>query len=479
MFKNFYHYNKDFEASVLGACMLEFTAFGRTVGLVKPEYFYQETNKQIYKYLTEMFANNIPIDVLTVVDYICVNKRVYEINNDIVCHYIPFLTKYVVSTAHLEYHCVCLKRMWMEREITTLTSSGIDDTIETRDKIQKLQNSLQYINSSASIKKEWVDFSELLVGLYEHQEKMLLSKGMGITTGFKSLDVENGGFHAGHLIVIGARPSVGKSALMGQMALAMAKSKNKTKVGIISLEMNNNEIAARLSSILTQTDFKIIFRSLFFDERQRDVWYRNIMSHVDIPIYISDKVDVNVTEIKSKAIKLKHEYGIDCLMVDYLQLVSGESSNSKNKTRENEVSAISRGLKLLALEMNIPVIALAQLNRQVTHRTGQNRFPQLSDLRESGSIEQDADVVMFLHSDYMMGVADYMVDENGNSTENKRNLIIRKWRNGKKDLMLDLNFDAPKMMFFEEKYATYNPIENNENIEDNLLGIDNNYNAPF
>lgn len=469
------HFSYDLEKAILGACLIEFTSLGRTIGLLDPDCFYSDGHKKVYETLLEMFNRNIPIDILTVVDYLRNIKNIEYIDDDMVGYYIAFLTKNVVSTAHLEYHCVVVKRMWMERELIFLTTKGIGGNGDVKEKIYKVQNALQNINSSGNIKKDWVDFSELLVGLYDHQEKMALTKGLGITTGFKTLDEINGGFFGGHLIVLGARPSVGKSALMGQIALSMGKAAKN--VGVISLEMNNNEIAARLSSILTQTDFKYIFRNLFNDERQRDLWYQNINKHIDIPIYISDKVDVNVIDIKAKAVKLKHQYGIDCLMVDYLQLVGSE--NAKNKTRENEVSAISRGLKLLALEMNIPVIALAQLNRQVTHRTGQNRFPQLSDLRESGSIEQDADVVMFLHSDYMMGVAEYMVDENGQSTENKRQLIVRKWRNGKKDLMLDLDFVGSKMMFFETKYADYNPIESSVNIDNFGLNLGNDDSMPF
>jgi replicative DNA helicase len=263
------------------------------------------------------------------------------------------------------------------------------------------------------------------------------------------------------LVVIGARPSVGKSAFMGQMALSMAR--NGKKVGIVSLEMNNNEIAARLSSIETHTDFKTIFRNLFKDENSRQLWYNKLSNFTNLPIYITDKTNVSATNIKAKAQKLRHEIkGLDCLFIDYLQLVSSEGE-SKSRNRENEVSQISRTCKLIAKDLNIPVIILCQLNRDVTKRTGKNRYPQLSDLRESGAIEQDADVVMFLHRDWTTGIQEYMYDENGNSKENHADLIIRKWRNGANNIHIELEFDAPKMQFIEKNAYTFSPIEEIDN----------------
>jgi replicative DNA helicase len=247
------------------------------------------------------------------------------------------------------------------------------------------------------------------------------------------------------MIVIGARPSVGKSAYMGQMALAIARTGKK--VGIISLEMNNNEIGARLSSLGSDDDFRTIFRNLYRDENHKALWYQKIQDLIELPIFITDKTDVSAASIKAKAIKLMHSEGLDILMIDYLQLVNTES-DKKNRTRENEVSQLSRACKLLAKDLNIPVIVLCQLNRAITGRTGVNRYPQLSDLRESGSIEQDADVVMFIHRDWMLGEG-FSVDENGNSTEFNADLVVRKWRNGAANLHIKLGFQPKKMMFYE------------------------------
>jgi len=301
--------------------------------------------------------------------------------------------------------------------------------------------------------------SEVMYNLVVHQEEISKTGGMGITTGNSLLDRENGGFYPGQMIVIGARPSVGKSAYMGQMAMSIARTGKK--VGIISLEMNNNEIGARLSSLGSDDDFKTIFRNLYRDEDHKAQWYRRIQELIELPIYITDKTDVSPTSIKAKAVKLKHSDGLDVLMIDYLQLVNSEN-DTRNRTRENEVSQLSRACKLLAKDLEIPVIVLCQLNRAVTGRKGIDRYPQLSDLRESGSIEQDADVVMFIHRDWMMGES-YQVDENGNSTEFKANLIVRKWRNGAANLNIELDFNPRKMMFSEaDKSLKYwKPEESN------------------
>lgn len=456
-FKKWIHYSHEIEKSILGAILCEIGAFSKVSNIIRSDFFYFDENSIIFSAMSEMFLRNIPIDIYTVVDYLMNEKKINEFNGVNVPLYVTRLTNEVCSTAHIEYHSYILKRMWVERELIIITNEGISETESISEKLTYLNKKLLELNVKET-KKDWVDFSELLVDLYAHQDEMIKTSGKGITTGFLKLDDENGGFFGGQFIVIGARPSVGKSAIAGQMALKMAKQHKK--VGIISLEMNNNEIAARLTSIITNTDFSVIFRNLFRDENQRDNWYKKINNHVDLPIFISDSTNVNIFDIKNKIYKLKNEYGVDCIFIDYIQLINTENTN-RNKTRENEVSAISRGLKVLAKELNIPIIALAQLNRLVTHRTGQNRYPQLSDLRESGSIEQDADVVMFIHRDWMLGLPEYMVDENGLSTENKADLIIRKWRNGNSNNKIELFFDKTKMMFTDSDLKIMPPEETN------------------
>ena len=232
-----------------------------------------------------------------------------------------------------------------------------------------------------------------------------------------------------------------------------------TRVGIVSLEMNNNEIAARIGSLDSNINFAAIFRGLYADENDRNKFLNTVNNSTsNLPIYVTDNTDVNVTEIKAKAYKLKQKHGLDCLIVDYLQLVG--SDNNQNRNRENEVAKISRGFKIIAKELNVPLLVLAQLNREVDKRKGDDRFPQLSDLRESGAIEQDADAVMFLHSDFKSGK---LQDADGRTTEGQAHLIIRKWRNGDANIIVDLDFDGPKMKFTERSFNNYTKIVNMEN----------------
>lgn len=464
-FKTGLHYSTEIESAILGACLLESDAFGRTFGLLEKDNFYLEGNKVIYESLAEMYSEGMKIDTLVVFDYLLNTKKVNEISNSNIGFYLSKLTNSVVSTAHLEFHCFLIKRMWMERELIKLTHGGLVLKGETSEQIIQITKQIEKINTGI-LQDEWSSMRDIMMGLAKHQDKMLTTKGMGLSTSITKLDEANGGLFGGMLIVIGARPSVGKSALMGQMALSMAR--NKKNIGIISLEMNNNEIAARLSSIETQTDFKTIFRNLFEDENSRGKWYNKMNNFIDHKIYISDRTGVTASNIKAKAQKLKHQInGLDCLFIDYLQLVSAEGS-SKFNNRENEVSQISRTCKLIAKDLNIPVIILCQLNREVTKRTGKNRYPQLSDLRESGSIEQDADAVLFLHRDWITGIQEYMYDENGNSKINHADLIVRKWRNGESNLHIELEFDAPKMRFIEKNSYTFSPVElADKEIEEN------------
>jgi replicative DNA helicase len=438
------HYSKDFEAAVIGICLLEPTAIGRIYGQIGPETFYLEDNQKVYSFISNMYENSIPIDFLTVWQRLLEAGIKFNAGNQ--AWYLSTLTMHVVSSAHLEYHAYILKKMWRKRELDKLTHSGIDDTKDEKEQAHQINEKINEILSGEST-QEWFSMEELMLKLFIHQEQIKSGKKEFLTTGFAAIDRMNGGFSPGQLIVLGARPSVGKSALMNKIAVAVAKQ-NK-QVGIISLEMNNTEIAARLASIQTDTSFGIIYRNLFNDEDQSAIFYNRLKERaVNLPIYVSEKTKVDVNEIKAKAIKLKHLSGMSLLIVDYLQLV--ESPASKNANREQEVAKISRGLKLLAMDLEIPVIVLCQLNRAITHRKGKDRFPQLSDLRESGAIEQDADVVLMLHRDWMAGYEQN--PETDHSSEFEADLLGVKWRNGAL-FHLELDFQ-PELMKFNERMGS-------------------------
>ncbi len=440
MFVKDKHYSTDLERAIIGICLLEKEAFGRVYSLIETQCFYHNAHQVIFDTIKNMYVNGLPIDILTVNDFLQRIKGIKTINKTETAYFLTRLTNDVTSSANLEYHSYVVKTMWMEREVITLTSSGDKLQGNTRDKIKELQDKL-YELQQKTVTHDWADMSQLMVELYQHQTLMKESGGLGLSTGIKEIDIENGGFHPGQMVVIGARPSVGKSALAGSIALHAAK--NKQKVGIISLEMSNTEIAARLAAIDTNTDFSVLYRGLYRDEYQTQQVYDKIGNHTSqLPIYVTDKTNVNVVEIRSKADKLKSLHGLDLLIIDYLQLI--DVPEMHNRTRENEISKVSRYTKIMAKELNIPVVLLCQLNRESTKRHGDARYPQLSDLRESGSIEQDADVVLFLHRDYMIGIP---ANEDGSSTEFQADLVVRKWRNGKNNFIVPMDFDPPKMNF--------------------------------
>lgn len=451
LFQKDKHYCRDYERAIIGLCLLEKDAFSRTYGIITEEHFYFEANQEAYKAMRFMYDHNTPIDLLTVTDFL-VRKRGWEdFFGFTVGYYLMMCTNDVVSTAHLEYYCHCLYEMWIEREIIKLTYSGPGDG-SAREKIISLQSKLTVLTAGTS-DKDWYDMTDLMLELFKHQDKMRL-QGPGIKTGLKKLDRTNGGFMAGDMVVVGARPSVGKSAFLGLLAMNMAREGKK--VGIISLEMNNAKTAGRLAALDTGLDFATLYRGLQYDEEMQQRLYQMLGKTAELPIYVSDKAQQSIPEIKAKAQKLKHKRGCDILFIDYLQLVDSSGYGGKNSNRENEVRQMSRGCKLMAKELDIPVVVLAQLNRDVTNRKGEDRYPKLSDLRESGSIEQDADVVMFLHRDWMSGIER---DEQGESTEKQADLIVRKWRDGEPNLRIQLEFDPPRMKFSERQELTgFQPI---------------------
>lgn len=460
-YKQYVHYSKDLERAVLGVCMLEGLGFGRVYGSINEECFYVSGHKSVYSAMREMFQANVPIDVFTVSEWLVNRLEIQEIDGYNVPFYLVQLTRDVVSGAHLEYHAFLIKEMWQRRRVLEVKYAAIENDLDPRKNVEWINNQLNNILTD-TIKKDWQDMTELMVNLYQHREDMKARGSVGLRTGIKTIDKENGGLFEDQMVIIGARPSVGKSALAGTIAMSVA-SENKV-VGIVSLEMSNTEIAARLAAIDTNTDFSVLFRGLYKDEREMESVYHRIGNHTsELPIYVSDKTDVSVLEIRAKAQKLKSSHGLDCLIIDYLQLIN--VSEGFSRTREQEISKISRSCKIMAKEMKIPVILLCQLNREVTKRKGVERYPQLSDLRESGSLEQDADIVMFLHSDWLSG---FQQDENGNSTEGKADLVVRKWRNGKSNFIVPLDFDAPKMKFIERgSYGFMPAIIAQDKAEDN------------
>lgn len=440
MLKKHIHYDDDLENAIIGACLIEKLAFSRIFNLLKSAFFRDTLNGVLFSVLQEMYENAIPIDMFTLPVYIA--KR----NKQLLTEYnIPFeiieKTKSVVSTAHLEFHSLLIRDMYVKRRMLELQASVISDTPGI-DSLEDLKEELEEL-SNIKTTDDWEDMTELLTKLHQHMDSVLGKDLIGVTTGFNLLDKMTSGFTPG-MFVIGARPSVGKSALLNKMVVSAASGGKK--VGIINLEMSQAEIAGRLSSLVVDMDFNTIFRNQLRDEQERLKFYSELDTLANLPIKVSSATGVNIQDIRAKTLKLYNSWGCDILFIDYLQLVDTETKN-KNYNRENEVAKLSRGLKLLSMDLQIPIVPLCQLNRESV-KNGDKK-PQLHHLRESGSIEQDADGVMFLHRDWKVGI---MQNNDGGSTEREADLIVAKWRNGQTG-EIKIGFDPPKMKFLDLEYG--------------------------
>lgn len=439
MLKENVHFSSELEAAIIGACLLEKTAFGRIYGIVDKDVFYFEGNKTVFSKLSEMWYNNRPIDMVTVTIELC-QSGIEKITHYNTPYYVTKLTNSVVSTAHLEYHGLVLRQMYIEREMVKITSSGVAQGVDSMVYMEELQDKmikLRQVKASDDFK----GMDELLIDLMKHMDVVKDKELAGITTGFPTLNKLTGGLMGGGMYIVAARPSVGKSAFMGKMILNAAREGHR--VAVISLEMEDKQITARISSLVTEIEFWRIYRSRMVDVQQQEYFYQKVNDELAmLPIKISDSVNVNIGDIKAKIARLKQKKEVDILFIDYLQLIDSDGMG-RNMNREQEVSRISRGVKLAAKEFDIPIVVLCQLNR-LSESTSDKR-PKLHNLRESGSLEQDADGVIFLHRDFMSGIKE---GENGFTTENEADIIIAKWRDGEVT-EYKIGFNGQRMKFYE------------------------------
>lgn len=439
-FEQYVHYNRDLEMAILGACLIEKNAYGRIQGILQPEHFYDETNQQIFATIRDMWRENMKIDLLTVVPILW-KTGLKNIPGNEISYYVTRLTNAVVSSAHIEGHALMIRECHCERELLKISrSSAIQDgdVIARIDKLNKLLVTLRTL----SVSDDWSDMTDVMMRVSTHMSEVEGRELIGLTTGFSQVDLMTGGFCKTNLIVIAARPSVGKSALLGKMAMAQAK--DGYNVGIISLEMPKVQIGSRLLSMEAEMPFYKIFRNKMDDKKERDQYMDAMGRMTKLPIFISDTASVNVEDIKAKAAQLIYKKQLNILYIDFLQLVDGITADTQRKfNREQEVSKISRSLKIMAMDFEIPVVPLAQLNRE-SEKTS-DKLPQLHHLRESGAIEQDADGVMFLHRDWKSGITTNL---KGNSTEREGDIIIAKWRNGELG-RFKIGWEPSKMEFFD------------------------------
>jgi len=413
----------DVEEAVLGAILIEPGADIPALENLKPESFYKETHQRIFKAIQQLSILHKEIDQLTVVQQLAANKDLEFVGG---AAFVNYLASRVGSSAHLEFHSKILAEKFIKRELIKIgnkiqqqaydPSTDIEDLLESAE---KQIFDLAFENVSSASKPMNIIMKETLNHIEELNKRE--TRFSGVPSGFTALDRITSGWQPSDLIIIAARPSMGKTAFILSMARNMAVE-HKVPVAIFSLEMSSQQLVTRL--IISETGIsseKIRTGDLTKEEWQMLESKSAPLS--DAQVYIDDTAAISLTELRAKCRNLKIQYDIRLIVIDYLQLMSGPPETKNN--REQEVSQISRGLKAIAKELNVPVIALSQLNRAVENRTGKR--PQLSDLRESGAIEQDADIVIFIHRPEKFGI---LQDENGNSTEGLAEIIIAKHRNG-------------------------------------------------
>ena len=440
------------EKAVLGALMIDKDAYVEVCELLRPDSFYEPRNQKVYEAIQQLNMDEKPVDMLTVTDQLTRNGVIEEVGGP---GYIAELSSKVATSASLEYHANIVAQKSLSRQLINYTGvigkKAYDETMDVHEVIQEADSMLTEITQK-NMKKDYSILGPIIDRAIKIVEKAHANTGgiTGISTGFYQLDDMTSGWQNSDLVIVAGRPAMGKTAF----ALSLAKNiaiDQKIPMAFFSLEMSDTQLANRLMSNVCMIEGK----KLLNGQLSRDDWDRldkNLDVMTNAPLFIDETEGLSVNELRTKARRLKREHDIKLIMVDYLQLMT--ASGMRYNSRQEEVSLISRSLKGLAKELGIPVIALSQLNRGVEGRDGaEGKRPQLSDLRESGAIEQDADMVVFLHRPeyyHILKSDDGLIDYH-----RRAEVIIAKHRKGATGIIL---------MDFAGEFTRF------ENPEDNSIG---------
>ncbi len=417
---------RELEEAVLGALMLEKDAYSQVSDILKPESFYDPIHQTVYKAVVTLAIQQEPVDILTVVEQLKKQGELDAVGGPI---YITQLSEKVASSAHIEYHARIIAQKYLARELIAFSSSitnyAFDETTDVEDLMQEAESRLFEL-SQGNVKKDVTQINPVIKEALDLLEIAAnRPEGLsGLQTGFDDLDKMTSGWQNSDLIIIAARPAMGKTAFILSMAKNMAIT-YKYPIAVFSLEMSNVQLVNRLIVNTCEIPGEKIKNGQLapYEWEQLDFKIKELY---DAPLFVDDTPSLSVFELRTKARRLVREHGVKMILIDYLQLMN--ASGMSFGSRQEEVSTISRSLKGLAKELNIPIIALSQLNRGVEGRPGaEGKRPQLSDLRESGAIEQDADMVCFIHRPEYYKILE---DEKGNSLIGMAEIIIAKHRNG-------------------------------------------------
>lgn len=443
----------DIERIVLGALMIDKDAFSVVSEILHPETFYEPRNQKVYNAIQSLSLEERPVDILTVTEEL---KRQGTLDDVGGAAYILDLSSHVASSAHIEYHAKILAQKFLARQLISFASvietKAFDETIDVDELMQEAEGSLFEL-SQKNMRQDYTPIDPVVKQAVEILQKAAANKGglTGLPTGYAKLDDYTAGWQKSDLVIIAGRPAMGKTSFALSLAKNIAVDYGRP-IAFFSLEMNNVQLVNRLISNVCEIEGKKILNGQLDDEE----WSRldkNVRKLQASPIYIDDTPGMSIFELRTKARRLVREKGVELIMIDYLQLMN--ASGARFGSRQEEVSTISRSLKGLAKELDIPVIALSQLNRTVEGREGlEGKRPQLSDLRESGAIEQDADMVLFVHRPEYYRI---FTDEKGNDLHGKAQIIIAKHRKGGTGDVL-LNFRGEFTRFENPGDSSLSPV---------------------
>lgn len=455
----------DIEKVVLGALMIDKDAFTVVSEIIKPETFYEARHQKIYEAVQSLNLQEKPVDIMTVTEELRHKGTLEDVGGPA---YVVELSSQVASSAHIEYHAHILAQKFLARQLIQFASmietDAFDETVDVDDLMQKAEGALFEI-SQKNMLQDYVQIDTIV----DQAHQLLLQASnregglTGVPSGFRKLDDITAGWQPSDLVIIAGRPAMGKTSFALSIAKNVAIDYRKP-IAFFSLEMNNVQLVNRLiSNVCSIPGNKILNGQLTPDEWER--FDSNIRKMQGAPIYVDDTPGLSIFELRTKARRLVREHGIELLMIDYLQLMN--ANGIRFNSRQEEVSTISRSLKGLAKELNIPVLALSQLSRAVEQRDGpEGKRPQLSDLRESGAIEQDADMVLFVHRPEYYHI---LQDEKGNDLHGMAQIIIAKHRKGATGDVL-LNFRGEYTRFSNPEDIDFNAPLPDDSIGGEIMG---------
>jgi replicative DNA helicase len=455
----------DLEEAVLGAMMIDKKGVDEVIDILQPDAFYKDAHRHIFEAIFQLFTDSQPIDLLTVSAQLKKNGKLDVAGGDF---YLIQLTQKIASSAHIEFHSRIILQKYIQRSLIKISSEIIeesyDEATDVFDLLDKAESKL-YEVTQGNIKRSSETAQSLVIQAKKRIEEIAGKEGLsGVPTGFEKLDKVTSGWQPSDLIIIAARPGMGKTAFVLSMARNMAIDFG-APVAVFSLEMSSVQLITRLIS----SETGLSSEKLRTGKLEKHEWEQLSVKVKDLekaPLYIDDTPSLSIFDLRAKARRLSSQHGIKLIIVDYLQLMTAGSTSKGGGNREQEISTISRNLKALAKELNVPVIALSQLSRAVETR-GSSKRPLLSDLRESGAIEQDADIVSFIYRPEYYKI-DEWDDEEHTPTEGQAEFIIAKHRNGSlESIRLKFIGSLGKFDNLDQYGGSYDDLPSKMNHDDN------------